>query len=289
MAINPSDLRAIPLFQDISDTHLLALTSAFDRKALAAGDVLFRAGDEPQELVLLVSGEVVLKEGDDVRFRLRPPAPIGELGAITGLERYTTAEASEASELWTITTEKLMRFFEANGDVAFPFYHNLVRVVADKVRRDERRLQEMRANIVRTQKAMKRIRDLVLETEDTKLSKPVFETLEDLIERNRKGHYLVEPAHTLVASVRLDNGTTVAVRGLSDAWLKLAPAPGDTPKKSADWSGVLVLPQAEIPVCGRVNAVDPSGVLVKLDLLIDDYDVQLKDYLTRLHMLDFVV
>ena len=130
MAVTPSDLRAIPLFEDISDEHLESLMGVFERRQHVKDDVLFVAGDRPTDLLLLVRGEVALYEGDEVRFRLRPIAPIGELGAITGLRRYTTAKVTEPSEVWRIPTKSLLDFFEANGDVAFPFYHALLNIVA---------------------------------------------------------------------------------------------------------------------------------------------------------------
>ncbi len=289
MAVTPSDLRAIPLFQDISDKHLESLMGVFEHRQHAKDDVMFEAGDPPSDLLLLVSGEVALYEGDEVRFRLRPIAPIGELGAITGLRRYTTAKVTEPSEVWRIPTKSLQDFFEANGDVAFPFYHSLLSIVANKVRRDTRRLAEMRRNIVRTQKAMKQMRDLVLESEDTAVSKPIHDTLEQLIENNRRWHYLVEPARSLQASVRFDDGTTVPVVEMSDGWLQLGKnAPGPT-KAGEHWSAVLILPSGEIPISGTVESVGDKGVLIKLDLLIREYAATLEDYLTRLHMLEFVV
>jgi CRP-like cAMP-binding protein len=289
MAVTPSDLRAIPLFQDISDEHLGALMGVFVRRQHLAGEVLFEAGDKPTELMLLISGEVVLHEGDEIRFRLRPLAPIGELGALTGLRRYTTAKISQPSEILSITTKALMDFFEANGDVAFPFYHNLLGIVANKIRRDTRRIKEMRTNIVRTQKAMKRVRDVVLEAEDTVISKPVFETLDEQIERNRRWHYFVEPAHTLRAHVRFDDATNVSVLEMSDGWLHLAPGLASAPKVGEHWSAVLILPSGEVPVSGTVDTTGPEGVVIKLDLLIREYESTIEDYLTRLHMLDFVV
>jgi CRP-like cAMP-binding protein len=288
MTPTPADLRAIPLFQDISDEHLSQLIGVLEHASLSSGETLFRAGDVPDRLILLVAGEVVLSENELIRFRLHPIAPIGELGSITGLARNTTAVTTQPSEIWTIATPRLMRFFEEHGDVAFPFYHNLLRIVADKTRRDGRRMYEMRANIIRTQKAMKRMRDLVLESEDTVLSRPVFETLEDLIEHNRRWRYMVEPAHTLGASVRLDDGTLVEVREMSSMVVRIgswagAPAPGSY------WSGVLVVPGAEIPICGTVESSNADGVAVQLDMLIAAYAAQYDEYLTRLHMLDFVL
>lgn len=287
MSIGPADLRTIPLFQDITDEHLTELLAVLEPVSLKEGEELFRAGERSTHLVLLITGEVALKEGNDIRFRLRPIAPIGELGAITGLKRHTTAVATMGSEILRIANADLMQFFESHGDVAFPFYHNLTRVVADKIRRDTRRMDEMRANIIRTQKAMKRLREIVLEAEDTVVSKPVFETLEELIEHNRRWHYMVEPAHTLSAYARLDDGKQVAIKELSTDWLRLAPT--DTLKPGAYWSGVLVIPTGEIPVSGTVDNVGTDGVLIQLDMLISSYHAALEEYLTRVHMLDFVV
>jgi CRP-like cAMP-binding protein len=287
MSIGPADLRTIPLFQDITDEHLTELLAALERVEVAEGQELFRAGEKPGHLVLLTRGEVALKEGNDVRFRLRPIAPIGELGALTGLRRNTTAVATSAVEIMRIGTPELMQFFESHGDVAFPFYHNLLSVVADKIRRDTRRMDEMRANIIRTQKAMKKLRELVLESEDTAVSKPVFETLDELIEHNRRWHYMIEPAHTLRAEARLDDGTKVPVIELSADWLRLPPNAAF--KQGSFWSAVLTIPTGEIPVSGTVDSSGPEGVTVRLDLLISAYHTTLEEFLTRVHMLDFVV
>ena len=287
MAIGPAELRTIPLFQDITDAHLTELLGALEHRHLQQGQVLFEAGAAPTHLVLLTAGEVVLKQDSEVRFKLRPIAPIGELGALTGLRRNTTAVATVDSEILRIGTAELMTFFESHGDVAFPFYHNLLRVVADKIRRDVRRLDEMRTNIIRTQKAMKRMRDLVLEAEDTVVSKPVFETLEELIEHNKRWNYMVEPAHTLRAMVRLDDGTEAPALELSQSWLKIQASAGMNP--AGHWSGVLVIPTGEIPISGTIDSIQNGQALVQLDLLISSYHQILEEYLTRVHMLDFVV
>lgn len=288
MAIRPSDLHAIPLFENITEEHLEELMASFERQEVQGGQVLFEAGSAPSHLLLLVRGEVALLERGDTRFRLSPLAPIGELGAVTGIRRTTTAVTTQPSEVWRIGVAHLRDFFEKHGDVAFPLYHNLLNIVTDKVRRDTRRLEEVRANLIRTQKAMKALLEVVLESEETPLSKTLCSTLEDLIERNRRSHYMVEPARALKSWVRLDDGAKVNVTELSDGWLRLA-AHASLPKIGSDWSGVLVLPAGEIPVSGRIESAGDAGVLVKLDLLIADYAAVLQDYLTRLQMLDFVV
>jgi CRP-like cAMP-binding protein len=287
MTLAPADLHSIPLFQGITEAHLAELMAAFEPVEVKAGEVLFEAGSEPKHFLLLVRGSVALQEGGETRFRLTPVAPIGELGTLTGLRRSTTAVALEASEMLRIGIVPLVDFFERHGDVAFPFYHNLLKIVADKVRRDGQRIDDMRKNLIRTQKAMKKLRDLVLESEETPLSKAVCDTLEDLIEHNRRSHYMVTPAYSLSTSVRLDGGLLLPVLAMSDGWLRLVRLPGAAP--GTEHSFVLVAPGGEIPVSGKVESVGDDGVLVQLDLLIDDYQKRLAEHLTRVQMLDFVV
>lgn len=288
MPVAPAELRKIPLFANITDEHLAELLDACRSRKLGTGEALFEAGAVADRFQILVAGEVSLREGAEERFRLRPIAPVGELGAIAKLERRITAVAATPVELLEIPTDGLMQFFEDHGDVAFPLNYNLLRVVAYKIRRDHRRLDEMRRNIISTQKAMKRMRDTLLEGDDTPLHRQLFDELEALIEQNKKGHYLVEPAEALPTRVRLDGGELLNVKALSKDWLYLPPN-GSLTRQGAHWSGVLVLPERELALGGTVESADPDGVHIRLDLLIDEYDRAIEDHLTRLQMLDVVL
>lgn len=286
MTIKPADLRTIPLFSRMTDAHLDDLGAIFERRTLKEGEVLFEAGSPAEQFQVLVSGAVSLFEDGVERFRLSPLAPIGELGALTGVSHNVKAVAAQPSEVWRVAVSKLMTFFEKNGDIAFPFYRSLLDIVSDKVRRDEQRLVEMRANIIRTQKAMKKLREHVLESPETELSEPVAKQLDDLIEHNRRGHYMVEPARAIASRVRTDDGKLVEVKEISEERVSLG-ARVSEPGKA--WSGVLVLPSSEIPISGTVERAHNGGCVVKLDLLVDEYKSALGDYLTRAQMLDFVV
>lgn len=288
MSVSPADLQKLPLFSRITEPHLKELIAAFRERKVATDEVLFEAGSIPQTFVILTQGEVLLREGETERFRLKPIAPVGELGALTRIERRLTAVAGSASVVLELAIDDLMQFFEEHGDVAFPFHYNLLRVVADKIRRDRRRMEEMRHNIVTTQKAMKRMRDALLEGDDTPLSKQLFDELEKLIEQNKKGRYLVPPADALPTRVRLDDGSVIPVAGMSKEWLHLE-APGQKLQAGKHWSGVLVLPEREIAVSGNVDHAENGITYVRLDLLIDDYAQAVDDHVTRLSMLDVVL
>ncbi|MBL8607286.1 MAG: cyclic nucleotide-binding domain-containing protein [Myxococcales bacterium] len=289
MTIKPSDLHTIPLFRGISDERLRELLSAFKKASHPKGTVLFRPGDVPSTFVLLVKGEVAVEEEGASRFVVRPVAPIGELGSVTGIPRSTTATATSEVEILSMPVADLLGFFEKNADTGFAFYKNLLGVVSDKVRRDRRRMDDMRGNIIRTQKAMKSMREMVLAAQETELSKPIFEQLEDLIGNNRRANYRVSPTAAYAAKVRLDDGQLLNVVEVSQGYLKLDSTSDRLTKDKSYWAGVLVLPTDEILVSGSITREGADGVVVKLDTLVDEFKAKLDDYTTKLQLLDFVV
>jgi CRP-like cAMP-binding protein len=288
------DLRALPLFQGISEARLEQLVTAFRKVTHKGGTVLFRPGDTATHFELLTKGEVTIEEERTstevpaVRFELRPLAPLGELGALTSMPRSTTATATTDIEVLSINVGDLLGFFDANGDIGLAFYKNLLGLVSDKVRRDRRRIEDMRANIVRTQKAMKQMRETVLAAIETEISKPIFETLDTLIDSNRRANYRVSPTTAYPAHVRLDNGDLVRVVEVSEGYVKVAGKTHDLTKDPSFWAGVLVVPTSEIILSGTVVREGDDGVVVKLDKPIDEYKVKLDDYTTRVQLLDFV-
>lgn len=290
MTASAADLRHLPLFRSLSTDQLESLLSALAPKRIAAGKTLFSAGETPSSFQILASGEVELEEEGEPKIVLKPFAPIGELGALTGLPRNATAKALTEVTILEAPMDALMRVFAQSSDLAFVFYKSLLGVVSEKVRRDKLRTDDMRKNLIRTQKTMKELRELILSAEETPLSQPVCEKLDDLIEKNRRAHYRVSPLESHPASLHMQNGSNgarVAIVELSQGFLKLHSDAKLDPGHEV--VGVLTLPRGEIPVSGRVERTGTDGVLVKLDLLIDDYATSLSRYIVELQMLDFVV
>ncbi len=281
------DIRHLHLFRALTDEQTAKLLKAFAERRIKKGEVLFREGDGPTHLRILTDGELELTEANEPKVVLRPISPIGELGSLTGLPRNTTAKALTDVVVQEIETFTLMRLFDQDKELGLNFYRGLLEVVGDKVRRDRRRMDDMRANLIRTQKAMKAAREIVLSSEETTISKPVCDALDDLIENNRRSHYRVTPVAGHDAAVRFEGGRLERVVELSDGFLKLGSGAGLSEKQ--DVSAVLVLPQREIPVSGTVARSSKDGILVKLDLLIEDYQSAYLGYITQLQLLDFVV
>jgi CRP/FNR family transcriptional regulator, cyclic AMP receptor protein len=292
------DLRTLPLFQGISEAHLGELVAAFQPKTYKKGEVLFRPGDLGTHFEVLTKGEVSLEEAPQgsepssagvVRFDLRPVTPLGELGALTGIPKSTTATASTDVEIHSVGVGDLLGFFDRHAEVGLAFYKNLLGVVSDKVRRDRRRIEDMRTNIIKTQKAMKKMREAVLAANETEISKPLFDTLESLIDNNRRANYRVMPTPIYPAHVRLDDGREVRVLEVSEGHVKVEGRIGDVTKDPSFWTGVLIVPASEILVSGTVLREGEGGVVVKLDRPLPEFKAKLDEYTTRVQLLDLVV
>ena len=284
-----NSLQSLPLFQGISEARLGELVSAFRTVTHKAGTVLFKTGDVATHFELLTKGEVSLEESATTRFDLRPVAPLGELGALTGIPRSTTATATVDIEVLSVPVGDLLGFFDANADIGLAFYKNLLKLVSDKVRTDRRRIEDMRSNLIRTQKAMKQMREIVLAAPESEISKPLFESLDQLIDNNRRANYRVSPTAAYASQVRLDNGHLARVVEVSEGYLKVEGKTSDLTSDPSYWAGVLVMPTSEILVSGTVLREDAGAVVVKLDTLVDEFKAKLDDYSVRLQLLDYVV
>lgn len=292
------DLRSLPLFQAIPEDRLGQLVDAFRVVKHPAGTTLFSAGEIAQKFEILQSGDVVIEEissndtpsaAAGTRLHLKNLTPLGELGALTGLPRSTTAVAKTDVEVLSIGINDLLGFFDKNPDIGLSFYKSLLGMVSDKIRRDRSRLDDMRTNLVKTQKAMKKMRETIEEAEESTISKPLYDTLDHLINNNRRANYRVSPTASYPAHVRLDDGKTVAVVELSEGYMKMEGKSADITADPAFWTGVLVVPSDEILLSGSVLREADNGVVVKLDRPIDEFKAKLDDYTTRVQLLDFVV
>ena len=290
MGPSASELRTIPLFHGFGDHELAQLGKLFTRVELDPEMPLFDVGQQATELYLLTAGEVVLDRPGDDLFRLRPPALIGELGALTSLPRSTRATLEPGAVVWSLPARTVQDFFAANQELGVGFLVNLLTVVADKVHRDQSRMADMRQNLIRTQKELKRLRELVLDAEETAISAPVHDTLDKLITHNRRVNYRVEPPPALAAYVRFDSGTTPVV-DLSRTHVSVRDFSfGAQPPTTETWlTGVLHLAGAEIPMSGKVHRVSGDRLTIELDLLIEEYAAILEGYLTRAQLLDVLV
>lgn len=214
-------LRTLSLFQDLAQEELADLAARFEPAAVGEGGVLFAVGEKATALYVLTRGDVTLNVPGEPPMTLRPPAVIGELGGVVGLSRTASAVVSQGAELWQLQASALATWCGARPALGVLLLNKLLAAAAHKVQRDQSRLADMRANLVATQKALKSLRDLVLEAKETPLSAPVHATLDRLIVNNRRVNYRVAPPQSAPAFLRLDVGRAEVVE-LSRTHITLA-------------------------------------------------------------------
>ena len=280
------ELRTIPLFHGFAEDELIGLAALFQRIESGLGKILFDINEPAVDLYVLTEGEVVLDSPNDDVFRLRPPALIGELGALTGLPRSTRATITPGTTVWSLPAATLQTFLATRQELGLRFLVNLLGLVADKVHRDQRRMGDMRQRLIGTQKELKRLREVVLEAAETPLSAPVHDALEKMITTNRRVNYRVDPPDSLPVTLRLE-GEPIPVADISRTHVSV-PAPAAPPALGSWTSGVLYLAGTEILVSGRVARIKEGKVTLELDLLIDEYAAILEGYLTRAQLLDIL-
>ncbi|MCC6947079.1 MAG: cyclic nucleotide-binding domain-containing protein [Bradyrhizobiaceae bacterium] len=89
------------------------------KRAMAAGEVLFRKGDEADRLFFVVSGKLRLHEID---IELAPGAIVGELGMLApGRRRTQTLECTESGTLLEIGYDKIEELYYQNPTFGFYF------------------------------------------------------------------------------------------------------------------------------------------------------------------------
>ncbi|MCA9521401.1 MAG: cyclic nucleotide-binding domain-containing protein [Myxococcales bacterium] len=282
-------LRSIPIFRGVVDVELEQLVEACRIRTLEVGTTLFHQGDEAQKFYILAYGEVTLSsEGREV-FRLSPVQLIGELGALTGIRRNTTAVVSQTATILSLDGSPLKELLDTRSDLGLPVYRNLVELLTTKLMRDKDQTEEIRHNLIHTQRELKRARDMILEFPETPLSEPLYNVLEDLVSKNRRANRRVKPTAQLPAYVTLGDKRfpvlNMSVKGVALETNGHRELPGVGERIS----GVLFAAGIEMPLSGDVARRESGVLAVTLDLMIDEYEAQLTEYLVRLQMLSFVV
>lgn len=109
--------------------------------SLAAGEVLFRLGDEAASLYVIQSGLITLAmplqiggRDEDVRIDERAPGQTVGWSTLIPPHRFTlTATAPVASELLAFPRSRLLQHFESNPIVGYAVSRNIAALVGERL------------------------------------------------------------------------------------------------------------------------------------------------------------
>lgn len=125
-------LKAVPLFKDLGDDDLLALSELMSETTLRRGDSLFHEGDEGDRLYIITDGKVKLSHNsDDGRENLiavlGPGEIIGELSLFDLGARSSTVTAIAPTKLYSLSHKDMMVFLTAHPELSQSMLRELAR------------------------------------------------------------------------------------------------------------------------------------------------------------------
>ncbi len=113
------------------------LKSYMDARKYRKGDILFRKGDRADEMLLIVTGRLLVSE---LHVELTPGRIMGELGFLTPNNKRTqTVECIENGSVMTITYDRLLEIYFEQPD--FGYY--LLRLATARLLENNTRLESL--------------------------------------------------------------------------------------------------------------------------------------------------
>jgi CRP/FNR family transcriptional regulator, cyclic AMP receptor protein len=130
----PSQVRMLPIFQDLDDAAFDELSRNSVFRSLVRGDTLCNKGDPSLGLFVLMRGQLkvfdVSIEGREVGLQLIKGVTVfGELGVIDNVPRSADITALTESDVAVIPKGTLMKVFTESPNAAFGMFKHLTAMV----------------------------------------------------------------------------------------------------------------------------------------------------------------
>lgn len=110
-------LRAVSLFETLSDRELAAIERLADIVDVPAGHVLMRQGASGAEMFVVASGAVVVdRDGREVAT-LGPGSVVGEMALLSEGPRTATVTTTEPSTLFVLAHREFHSLMDASAEV----------------------------------------------------------------------------------------------------------------------------------------------------------------------------
>jgi CRP/FNR family transcriptional regulator, cyclic AMP receptor protein len=110
-------LRAVSLFETLSDRELAAVERLADTVDVPAGYVLMRQGASGGEMFVIATGGVVVDRNGSEVATLGPGSVVGEMALLSEGPRTATVTTTEPSTLFVIAHREFHSLMEASAEV----------------------------------------------------------------------------------------------------------------------------------------------------------------------------
>jgi len=140
-------IKAIPMFNELSDTVLTKIASLSSTSSYKPGDYIFKEGDNAKSLHFLITGNIALKvqimtkpDSITVSYIAKDYDCFGWSGLVS--PNYYTASAlcEEVTQVLEIPGDGLLHVLEAHPDAGFKVMHRMANLVSDRLRNSRQAL-----------------------------------------------------------------------------------------------------------------------------------------------------
>jgi CRP/FNR family cyclic AMP-dependent transcriptional regulator len=127
------------IFQALDDDEIEGVGEICDKLEFAAGQYIFREGDEGDRLFIVDTGQVRISRdvpgaGEEAITVLKRGACFGEMSVLDRSLRSTDAIADSRCELVTISREDFSLLLDSDRDLAYKVLWSVVRLLCQRLR-----------------------------------------------------------------------------------------------------------------------------------------------------------
>jgi CRP-like cAMP-binding protein len=138
----------VSLPHTLSTDSRTELLDGAERRKLAPGEILFRAGDDASNLYILDQGTLTIEtevpgEGPRALATVSAGEIFGWSALLEPHVETATARAAEPCEVAVIEARSLLRDLESNNRLGVDLYRTLARVVASRLSATRKQIAEM--------------------------------------------------------------------------------------------------------------------------------------------------
>jgi len=140
-------LRDVRLFETFAEPDLAAVVDRLRERELRGRQILFREGDRGEEMFIVRRGTMLISKAvtgkvEQVLVRVEPGDFFGEMTLFDGSPRSATAQAETDAELLILGRDSLQALTETNPSAAAAFFHAMVHVFMERLRRSTQQVAE---------------------------------------------------------------------------------------------------------------------------------------------------
>ncbi len=136
-------LRKIPIFNGLAPTQVKKILGLCQHKSYKPGERVFESGSRPDEMFILLSGELAIITPEGLRVAtILPVTTIGEIGVITGQPRVASVEVTKTGALFTIQKAQFDAILREDQDMQAKVFRAIIGVLSGKLSNDNVRLRD---------------------------------------------------------------------------------------------------------------------------------------------------